>query len=198
MGALLPAVIGMLPTWLGPTRRSPQYQQNILAAWQPDPLWVSGVQSLFVFIAGKLKMNEARGASRWIRTAFLLAAASSAFGHIYVIGICMSSKKPNLSLSRMYVPLTLDDRTETTDILLRGPWLFLKFDFIIIAISCLSWAYAVLGRLLPENAASRGQLLMILVVGLLIIGPGATVSLGLFWREGKLQGQRKAAKSIKS
>ena len=197
MGALVPAVVGMLPIWLGPGRRSTQHHQDILAAWQPDPLWVSGIQSLVVLIAGKLKWSGTQGPFRWIRGALLLAALSSALGHLYVVWSCISSFDPSLSFFRMYVPFALNDRIEATNILLRGPWLFLQFDLIIITLSSISWIYAVLGRLLPGKAAWRPGLMLILSVGALTIGPGATVSLGLYWREGELHKQEAARRTKK-
>lgn len=192
IGALIPAVVGMLPTWLGPAHRSTQRQQTILAAWQLDPLWVSGIQSLIIIIARKLEHSKYQGSHRWVRRALLLAAFSSAIGHTYVMGFCIGSTEPSLSFSRMYVPLVFDSPKEKEDILLRGPWLFLQFDLIIITLSSLSWIHALLSRLVPGETVLRPNLILALTVGALTIGPGATVSLGLAWREEKLQRLREA------
>lgn len=192
VGAVLPAIVGMRPGWIDPASRSPRSHQIILAAWQPDPVWVSIIQQLIGFIAIGYKTAIPQKSYRWVRAALLVAAASSAFGHLYVMRVCLGSTDANLSAVRMYVPFFHNGPSNTSHILIRGPWLFLQYDLIIIAISSLSWAYALLHRLLPGGFQSRLKMIMFLGIGALTVGPGATVSMALFWREGMLHKLRKS------
>lgn len=187
LGAIVPAVIGLLPAWIDPSTRSTERHQNILAAWQPDPLWVSMIQQLVVALLCRHAKSDERKSYRWARFSFLLAAASSAIGHLYVKTVILTSTDWIHRFTRMYVPFLSKGPSETTDILVHGPWLFLQYDLIIISLSSLSWGYSLVRRLRPNGAPTRLTLVAYLLLGTLTIGPGATVSLLLFWRERQLQ-----------
>lgn len=186
-GAIVPAIIGMLPAWIEPSIRSSRRQQNILAAWQPDPLWVSMIQWLLIYILPRHTTKDVSKPLRRVQTCFLLATTSSAVGHLYVKTVILTSGNSVHRLTRMYVPFLSSGPPNTTDILIRGPWLFLQYDLIIISLSSLSWAYLLIRRLGFDTTPSRFNLVVYLLLGTLTIGPGATVSLALFWREGHLQ-----------
>lgn len=195
IGALLPAVIGMLPTWFDRSARS---HQKILAVWQPDPVWVSVVQTAAVlslrrFSTGSNKDNEQ--SFWWTRTSYLIAAASSATGHIYVIARMTLTNDVSLGFTRMYIPFLFTGPAGVENSkLLSGPWLFLQYDLIIISFSSLSWAYLLTIRLMANKAQCHAPLLCILASSTAVLGPGATVSLALFWREGQLQRQWRTSK----
>jgi hypothetical protein len=192
LGAVLPAVIGMMPTWLGRQSRSDTSHQIILAAWQPDPLWVCVIQMAITslgsfFDAGKETTSQTRTAFAWVRRSYLIAAASSAVGHLYVMIKILSSIDERMSFSRMYIPTDLLGLTGDPNIFVRGPWLFLQYDLLIIALSSLSWAFVLLCHAYEQDRVSKAKLALLLFAGHLTIGPGATVSLALFVREGKIQ-----------
>jgi len=195
LGAIIPAIIGMLPAWIEPSTRSSRTQQIILAAWQPDPLWVSMIQHSLVAIISWHAKNKERKPHRWARTSFLLAAASSAIGHLYVKTVILTSTNCIYRFTRMYVPSLSSGPSKTTNVLVRGPWLFLQYDLIIISLSSLSWVYLLLRRLHYDGVPTRIRLVAYLLLGTLTIGSGATVSLALFWREGQLQRLRDMKKT---
>lgn len=193
LGALIPAVVGMAPTWLGPNVRSAEAHQTILAAWQPDPLWVSWIfmctahAGTRIFGRSADTRDSRRKAYWWVRTSYLVAAISSVLGHLYVMGRIMGSSSDAVSLVRMYVPFPLPGPSGMDDnIFARGPWLFLQYDLIIISLSSVSWAFLLLQQVLQNRRLSRGTLGLILLAGSLTIGPGATVSLALLVRENHL------------
>ena len=173
LGALLPAIIGMLPTWYP---RSHELHQSVLAVWQPDPIWVSVIQSALVVV---FQTNERSDATAvwWARFSYLMAAACSASGHLYTAGSILLSTDPALGFVRVYVP-----------------FLFLalsavRFDHHI-SLSSLSWAYILVDRLLAKETSIRRLLPVIFLVGGVVLGAGAVVSLSLLWREGELQRKR--------
>lgn len=196
-GAILPAVIGMLPTWYP---RNPQTHQTILALWQPDPLWVSLVQAGSIFFIKRLNSKTEKvsedASSSWIRFSYLFAALSSATGHVYVAFRIATSNDSGMSLLRMYVPKTFTGIRDELK-LVDGPWLFLQYDLIIISLSSLSWAYILVSRLSADKKPLV-PLSLIFLLGFIGIGAGATVSLALYWREFELQQRRGIVKQRKS
>lgn len=209
LGAVIPVVIGMAPTWFGPKVRTAEAHQIILAAWQADPLWVSWILNCTAHAGAWIRGRKVAGTADddrrkaywWVRASYLLAASSSAMGHLYVVGRTLrSSNREAVNFVRMYVPLLSPiiagpagtNLNNNNNIFVRGPWLFLQYDLIIISLSSLSWAFLLLLR--QQQTPPRGQHLsrsinllgLILLAGSLTIGPGATVSLALFVREGQL------------
>ncbi|KAL8847080.1 MAG: hypothetical protein Q9221_007867 [Calogaya cf. arnoldii] len=191
IGAVLPAVIGMLPMWV---ERSAITHQKVLAVWQLDPLGVSVIQSTLTFVLSKVFLSGRRDSAlsyHWMRAAYLAAAIFSAACHIYVLAFSLLSSDPSLSMAAMYVPFVRTTFGAAEDQLLNGPWLFLQFDLIIIAIASLSWVYLLLGDLLDDQRITRGMLMSALLICSLVVGAGATVSVALFWREELLEQLRK-------
>jgi hypothetical protein len=195
LGAVIPAIIGMGTTWFGSGSRTDATHQLILGLWQPDPLWVSSVQgavSGLIAAPQQGRDSKARSASAffWVRFSYLLAATSSALGHLYVMGrILMSDNSTIVGFVRMYVPFLFSGPSGVgDDVLVYGPWLFLQYDLIIISLSSLSWVYCLLtrgaGQSKPMSATS---LILLLTIGALTIGPGATVSIALWHREGQFR-----------
>lgn len=106
LGAIAPVVVGMLPTWLGPRSRAAIHHQDILAAWQPDPVWVSWIFTTLASLGSWATAGTtscAEDSYQWIRGSYLLAATSSAAGHLYVIERILTSNDESLSIIRMYV-----------------------------------------------------------------------------------------------
>ncbi|KAJ5918462.1 hypothetical protein N7466_010454 [Penicillium verhagenii] len=183
LGAVAPAVIGMLPTW-GP--REDIRHQKILAAWQPDPVWVSIFQVIFIAILSQARrgnidahLNRRRG----VYFVYGLAALSSAIGHLYASIVIYRSSDLELTWSRIYIPNLFHGPPDATTLLAKGPWLFLQYDLIIIALSSLSWAYVVACRSSDRQSSVRLFLPFLLFIGQVVLGAGATVSLVLLWRE---------------
>jgi hypothetical protein len=184
IGAIAPAIVGMAPTWLGSASRSPTQHQIILATWQPDPLWVSWI---IVILAQTITTTKTRSEKRpvaynWTLTSYFIAGVSSLVGHIYAIGRILTAADPSTSLWRIYIPFPgwLSGPTGSKNALASGTWLFLQYDLILISLSSLSWAYFLLGGI---SKGSKVQLSMLMGIGALTIGPGATVSFALFYRE---------------
>lgn len=197
LGALAPTLAGMGTTWRGAGSRTDATHQLILGFWQPDPLWVAGLQALLSALAAASARRPGRGgatrrrrthASFWARSSYLLAAATSALAHLYVAGRLLARRDgPAVSFVRMYVPfLRTGPAGVGHAVLIYGPWLFLQYDFVIIALSSLSWAYCLLTAGAAPVVQSKPRAFTLLLVGAVTLGPGATVSLALCYREGML------------
>lgn len=190
LAAVFPMIVGMLPTWAD---RSSALHQNVLAAWQLDPVWVAAIQAGCASIfAGPVALSSKKNGSAvyYTRVSYLLATLLSASGHLYALGKMVSSADPRLGLVRTYVPYLFSGPEGVSEKLANGSWLFLQYDLIIIAISSLSWAYILVSQLMDQASSMRKTLPLLFVLGWLILGPGGTVSLVLFWREGELRRRR--------
>ncbi|OTB00782.1 hypothetical protein M426DRAFT_324022 [Hypoxylon sp. CI-4A] len=188
LGAIVPAVIGTAPTWNGLASRTAETHQNILFAWQLDPLWVSLIQagsiSAISLFSGKGgRQSEIASAQRWTTISYILAALSSATGHLYTVKNILDAQDPLSTFIRMYVPYPFAGPEGAAHIFVKGPWLFLQYDLIIIGLSSVSWAFLELARASKGKGLSRGSLLLLMTAGYLTIGPGATASLALLARE---------------
>jgi hypothetical protein len=145
------------------------------------------VAMMALFQSPVAKGNE--NTSTWIRFSYLVAALSSTTGHIYAVGKIATSSDPKMSLIATYVPKTFTGSSDGLT-LVDGPWLFLQYDLIIIALSSLSWAYILVSDL--SSSRNRWELprICLFVLGFVVLGAGGTVSFALLWREGELQRRR--------
>ncbi|KAK2057596.1 hypothetical protein LY76DRAFT_617067 [Colletotrichum caudatum] len=192
LGAVVPAVVGMAPAWLGPDARSARQHQAILAAWQPGPVWVSVLQMVgsktasYLWPCRRTTADDERAVRRWILASYLLSAAVSASGHLYALGRVLSSENESTSIWRMYVPfpgLLHGPDGLAADVLKRGPWLFLQYDLVIISLSSLVWAYSISSAHNNNNNTFRPARVLAILLGAVAVGPGATVSLVLCTRQ---------------
>ncbi|KAI0521977.1 hypothetical protein F5B22DRAFT_594906 [Xylaria bambusicola] len=194
LGAILPAILACAPTWNGPDSRSPEAHQKYMAIFQVNPLWVTLLQTLLPKLFRWLHPNESsdrpqasKTAHTWVRTSYLLAAVSSAMGHIYTVARLYMSSEEGTNLARMRIPSPPQGPASgLPDVLARGTFLYLQYDVLIFDFASLSWAFLLLLRMFNWPKASNLTLAFIMFIGYLTIGAGATVSLALYVRESLL------------
>ncbi|KAI1125170.1 hypothetical protein F5Y10DRAFT_247829 [Nemania abortiva] len=194
LGAILPAILGLAPTWNGPGSRTPESHQNYLAIFQVDPLWVTLTQTLLVALfrwldstGGGDGVRSPKTAHRWTRASYLLAAASSAIGRIYTAARLFTSTDEGTNLLRMRVPNSPEGPTGgLPDMLARGTFLYLQFDVPIFELASMGWAFVLLTRLPNRPRLSAPMLAATMFIGYMTLGAGATVSLALYVRESLL------------
>ncbi|KAI0911234.1 hypothetical protein F4823DRAFT_586427 [Ustulina deusta] len=199
LGAILPAILGLAPTWNGPEARTPEVHQKHLALFQVDPLWVTLVQTLLAKLFRRLLFSQSsdvvqapKTAHRWIRASYLFAAASAAIGRLYTVARIFTSTEEGTNLVRMRVPHAPEGPTGgLPDILARGTFLYLQFDIPIFEFASLTWAFLLLSKMPNRPVASNLTLAFTMLIGYLTIGAGATVSLALYIREGCLREKAK-------
>lgn len=192
LGAVLPAVVGLLPIFYP---RTSSLHQTILAAWQIDPVYVSAIQALVTYaLTQRTRSTAVTDGIWWSQLVYLIAAVISAMGHIGAMAWFVSSNDPLATLTNAYLPFPLAGPLGASPRLASGPWLFLQFDLIIITLSCISWAYLLTVSLLTESDRRRTTLPWIFAGGVVLLGTGATVSLALLWREHHLQAKRDGEK----
>ncbi|GAP83081.1 putative flavin-containing monooxygenase 1 [Rosellinia necatrix] len=194
LGAIFPAILGSAPTWNGAESRSPEVHQKYLAFFQVDPLWVVLTQTLLAKLFRWLGTSNGgdplpapKAAHRWTRASYLLAATSSAASHVYAAARIYTSTDEGTNLMRMRVPYPLEGPTGgISNVLARGPFLYLQFDIPIFELASLVWTFWLLSRMPNRPQSSNLRLAFTMLIGYLTIGAGATVSLALYVREGLL------------
>ncbi|KAH6844704.1 hypothetical protein B0I37DRAFT_433233 [Chaetomium sp. MPI-CAGE-AT-0009] len=170
LGVVVPTAIVMAPTWVP---RSAEVHQTIVAVFMLSPFWVSGITI------------AATKASAWF-SGFSSSPRRNKT-HLYVMYRVSFPANPEVvNLTRMYLPLPPNGPIGVTDNITSGSWLFLQFDHIFISLSSLSWALLLLEKTPLQAQFGRGGLVSVLLVSALLIGPGATVSMALYFREGYL------------
>lgn len=193
---MIPTLIGMSPTWTTHNSRSPSFHQNILFAWQADPVWVSLLLITLSTVAARTgsereRSDDRKRVRRWINVSYLLAFFWSLSGHVYVFHrVLTTSDTKAVNFVRMYVPFLSSGPSDAgANVLVWGPWLFLQYDLIIISLSSLSWAYILLISVGPKPAQwQRVSLGLGMLAASVTFGPGAIVSLALITREEMLEG----------
>ncbi|KAI1153715.1 hypothetical protein F4825DRAFT_242774 [Nemania diffusa] len=201
LGAILPALAGMGAPWSGAPGRTALAHQLILGIWQPDPIWVCGIQMAISWISRVVRspsykedLQADRRAYDWIRNAYFFASMVSGFGHLYTVWRCLTDNTDEINFTRMYVPWPFKSLSGGDEnVLIYGTWLFLQYDFLIISLSSLSWAYFLLrANTSLGRAMSATTLATVLFLAAVMVGPGTTVSLALWYREMELRKVPKA------
>ncbi|KAJ5788019.1 hypothetical protein N7457_003009 [Penicillium paradoxum] len=198
LGAVLPAVIGMMPLW---SARSDNMHQIVLALWSADPVWVSLIQQLLVkaqmMWIPKAAPEQTDITSWWLRVAFFLSATVAGITHIYALGSLIQSKSDIMALARIYLPWPDQYPHGAVLPLKYGPWLFLKYDWVLMSLGSVGWVFFQLQKA-QSSAESDWHwafVVILLLAGCILLGAGSTVSMALFWREGLLQRKRWREKS---
>lgn len=204
LGAILPAILGLAPTWNGPESRSPEAHQKYLALFQVDPLWVILTQTLLVKLfrllrstVGSTRVGSQKAIHRWTQASYLLAAASSAIGRLYTAARVYTNNDEGANLVRMRVPFPPEGPTDAfPNAVGRGTFLYLQFDVPIFELASVVWTFVLLTRMPNRPRMSNLKLASAMLIGYLTIGAGATVSLALYAREELLPEKAKRAEKV--
>ncbi|KAK9772338.1 hypothetical protein SCAR479_11038 [Seiridium cardinale] len=197
LGVAAPTAFIMAPAWMGPNYRLADEHQIYVAIFMLSPIWVAGILEATTLAGASLRSvattrTNRSAAAWWVRAAYLQTCAISAVGHLYPTYKLLVAENPEIvNLTRMYVPAPFEGPSGVEDILVIGSWLFLQYDHIIISLSSLSWALVLL-RKTPLDRIPTIVMILLLLVGSVVLGPGATVSLALYLREGHLSADKKS------
>ncbi|KAJ5817290.1 hypothetical protein N7447_009523 [Penicillium robsamsonii] len=195
LGAVLPAVVGMMTRWYS---RSDGTHQIVLALWSTDPVLVSLIQLLLVKAqspwTSKAALEQTDTTSWWLRVAFALSAIVAGVTHVYALGSLVLSKGDMMAVARIYFPWPGQYSHDVVLPLTYGPWLFLKYDWILMSLASVGWAFFQLrkAQCSPKNGRYWAVVSTLLLAGCILLGAGSTVSVALFWKEGLLQKKRGA------
>lgn len=187
--ALIPtAVVALfLPTIVVlamPSVSRPELHQNLTALFQMTPLFATVVQSVLAPILCH-KCGSGSRIDKYLRQAYLFSGLFSAIGHFCAVLGSFFSSDPSTSLSRTFVPWSSDVVPDTARTVYEGALLFLKYDWVIINISSTLWLYLAMQPYLNmKTNFDKGSTMFLIALSMVVVGPGACLSWGLWLREG--------------
>jgi hypothetical protein len=169
--------------------------QGFVALWQPTPLFVNFLLVIISTLYGSTYFNKTKvkaGAEvKYLSRLYLISFAVSTVAHIGAILACLFSESPEASIYRTLGHVTLSDKFTMYECLL---YVF-QADFWIIFASALVSAYISLWDVQRSGFASwgMGQALVYMLIGSIVVGPGATLAAAWYVREQALaQGKTKS------
>ncbi|KIX09425.1 uncharacterized protein Z518_00505 [Rhinocladiella mackenziei CBS 650.93] len=171
---------------------SPLEHQNIIAIMQVSPLMVSAIQYVASNLYPIRNIDVRTRKTAYVpsvQNALVLGGIVSALSHLVIVGYVLLGGQSLLSIYMPNYNKAFQAQGEAK--LLEGSRLFLQYDYIGITASVLLWCYYLVIGL---SGVDKTLLLIGLVAGDLILGPGAVASGVLWWREHKMLEQTQAKK----
>ncbi|KAJ5094293.1 hypothetical protein N7456_010154 [Penicillium angulare] len=183
IGFIVPTILIFFPF------KDPIIHQGIIAFWQPAPLLVSCLTMIFAIaetmISSALgwKKDYSRSPNNDVPHLKMIYQATglvSACLHLSLIIGCLLSAE--LSLTRLFFP---ENSFAPVNTLGDGVFVFFQNDFLLVTAACLLW---FLLSIWDMNRSGLSDIdlrvaLSTLVVGYVVIGPGATAATVWLWRE---------------
>ena len=173
--------------------------QAMVALWQPCPLYVDiliWVFSKFSSSATTMSPPHQQGIKRSSRDAdipyltriYISSCLVTAVSHLTILYLTLFSSNPSYSFKRMFLHPTSHSSTSMS--LVQGIHAIFQADFWIIFAGSLIWAFLGVWDLkrVGNTEVSLWAAGGMMVVGAVLVGPGAVVAGVWCWREGRLAG----------
>jgi hypothetical protein len=178
IGAVLPGLAMVSSAFLP---RSALTHQKILALVQASPLIIRMIQTAGagLYPIRSLDIRRRRTAALpSVRRALIYSAILSSAAHLTVLAHIVLGYA---SFTSIYVPNSAAaTAAPAATKIMEGAKYFLQWDLIGITLSTALWCYYLIAEF---SDMSTAQVALRLVAGNLILGPGATTSMVLSWRE---------------
>ena len=193
LGYIIPAIALSLPA---PTFWSYDTQQLAMAAWQVFPIWVSLFQQLFKRLLPQAQgsATEKKSAARFsLRVIYAFSILSAGATQVATLALSLTAQLfPMLFVSdvanafeprKVLLPTAITGATKMGNVA-DGVKLFLQYDEI-----CGSAAFMLFTAILlskkwtPKSAEGWLSYVSALLVGTVLVGPGATAAAGLWIRD---------------
>ena len=204
LGSLLPLIL-MLPPFLNCKIET---QQAFTALFQLTPVIFVSLHYIAARCIAFFSKNESYSdAGRpFVHQAWVFTGVCSATAHGYVLMMSLFSQNSATTFSRVYIPSPANVNLSASNRLTEGGQLFLQYDFIIISLTCILYAYLLLEQQAKTLMSSVSAVherpgleryTTLLLVGLVtfLLGPGAVVSFAFALREDTLSKGDRALKT---
>jgi hypothetical protein len=173
LGFVLPMYLMLYP----PAEASPEHQKYI-AVFQMFPLWIALTQQILILVwfssvLTQWGSNQSTGDQQTVpRFVYGAVAAFSGGIHLYFVGSV--ARDPSLSLIKVLVP-EFQVQGFASQVLV-----FLKFDYLFTFFALLFWIYLEFQQMGRHDTRLVGAGLL---VGTVLVGPGATAAIAWSIRE---------------
>ena len=143
------------------------------------------------------------GDKLFVMGSYILAGLSSAAAHIYVMMVLLFTPNARITFSRVYVPSLAKIDPWAPSKITEGAHLFLQYDWVIINLACMLYAYfllephleSLIRHLKAPSGPSKLVATLPVIMTTIVLGPGAAVSFACAARETGLQKSSTAAKT---
>ena len=133
----------------------------------------------------------------FVYLALTFTGTCSAIAHVYSLTTSLLSQDPATAFSRVYIPSPGRVDSSASNKLTEGGLLFLQYDFLVVSLTCILYAYLLLEpqskalmssfSAIHERSGLEKLATMLLVVSATaLLGPGAVVSFAFALREDSL------------
>ena len=182
LACVLPCVV-MLSAPLFP--RSTSQHQNAVVIVQITPVMAAVLHyllsKLYSFAEGGEQLQK-KSRSPVVRQAYLLIGLLSAIAHFWVVSYVVSAEG---NFGSTYMPITnYTMENAGSHRVEQGAKLFLHYDCILIYLSMLVWGYIMILQTARVNAMA---VVAGLVVGIVLLGPGAFITAIFYWKESEAE-----------
>lgn len=176
-------------------------KQFFVALWQPCPLYVNALHSMFTKIAAFVDPESAKKTTadlpvevKHLELTYITALFFSTLAHVTVMIKCLSSTDPQLNLSYVFVPQQSRGHLGLTEAL----HFIFQIDWWVIFGATMIWCVQTIWDLNSMGKTSGGVLegFVALSLSVVVLGPGATLSAVWWWREWKLVGVQRKDRAI--
>ncbi|OAX79561.1 hypothetical protein ACJ72_06119 [Emergomyces africanus] len=195
---LLPALLlgYLLPTILL-FQEYPNHRlaEAMIIIWLPAPIYVNILLKLFSTIYAKVYPDSPRTppASKpmpdipSLKVVYVSSFSVAALIHIFTLSVVLSPRYPDLSLAKIFVPhfisgyLQFSSESEG----IRALWLA---NFWVFWIATMVWCVLAVWDMnrIGRARVSLRVAVVIIVLGVVALGPGATIATVWYWREEKM------------
>ncbi|EUC51246.1 hypothetical protein COCMIDRAFT_79568 [Bipolaris oryzae ATCC 44560] len=180
LGMLVPTLLMFFPFQESNTR------QMMAIAWMFSPIYVYVLQSVLGCIANLVSVKGSGGWSKskksegWL---FLASLVISICAHFYTVAQSLTSDDPQAALSRIFVP-----RPDNGISSYQGHHNMFLWDYYILMASGVLWCF-ITARNMERAKIIKAQWTMLTIafaVGIITIGPAASISAFCLWRVSKI------------
>lgn len=184
IGYVVPTVLMFLP-W-----KDPVLIQNFAALWQPSPMFVPILSSIFAVIYKWIspqkdsktpKASEEPADLPYLKRIYIITGLLGALLHFGVMFQLLTSTDPNHSLSSVFIP----DFSAEKKSLGEGIRSLFMADFWGFYVASYVWCCSAVWDLkrVGRTNADVGKTSAAILLGNIILGPGATMSVVWYFRE---------------
>jgi hypothetical protein len=203
VGFLLPTILLYLP-YSAPDMWT---TQAMIILWQPSPWFVD----ILTWTLSKLFSDKSTAHSTvttgtraadlsFLRNIYAAAILVTTSMHFWIVYLCTFSPNPEHSFRRLFLHPTGYRPVEMS--LAQGLHAIFQADFWIIFAASVAWAYLAVLDLQRVGIAKNTSLVgmaVSMMLGSLVIGPGAVVAAVWWWREGRMaEAEERIEKGVKA
>lgn len=166
-----------------------------MALFHTTPIIFVTIQHIAAYLFSLLQENVNRidADEPFVVQSYTLAGICSAAAHVYALAVSLFAQDSATAFSRVYIPRPANVDPLAPNKITEGAHLFLQFDWIVINLTCVVYAYLLLephlktfNFYLPKSWAKQAAMLLIGLTTI-VLGPGAAVSFAFALRECELR-----------